>query len=90
MGGLVGGDEALAGTRLLITRTGGATLVIDVVANLLGYRLHGLREGDLLHFHEKAVDIPALTGGEAVIVPALWAHVEGRGLFILEGAQALE
>ena len=88
--GLVGGNEAAASTGLFIARSGGATLVVDVVTNFLGYGLNGLREGNLLHLHEEAEDIPALARGEAVIIAALRAHVEGRSLLILEGAQALQ
>ena len=87
---LVGGDEPTARAGFFIARTGGATLVVDVVANLLGYSFDCLREGDLLHLHEEAEDIPALAGGEAVVVAALRAHVEGWGLLILEGAQPLQ
>ena len=65
-------------------------MVVDVVANLLGHGLNGLREGDLLHLHEEAKDIPALAGGEAVIIATLRAHVERRGLLILERAQTLQ
>ena len=87
---LIRSDEALAGTRLLIARARGTALVVDVVANLLRYRFHCLRERDLLHFHQEAKDIATLAGGKAVVVAALRAHVEGRGLFILEGAQPLQ
>ena len=88
--GLIRGDEALARAGLLIARARGTTLVINVVADFLRYRFHCLREGNLLHFHQEAKDIAALAGGKAVIVTALRAHVKGRGLFVLEGAQALE
>ena len=61
-----------------------------MVADLLRYCLNCFWEGDLLHFHQEAEYIATLAGGKAVVVAALRAHVEGRRLFILERAKALE
>ena len=80
----VGLDEPLTGAGLFRPRASASSLVVDVVADLFRDRFHGLGERQLLHFHEEGKDVAALVSGKAVVVAALRAHVERRGLFVLE------
>ena len=67
-----------------------AALVRDAVADPVRQLLDGLDEPDVLHLHEEGEDIPALARGEAVEIAVLRAHVERRGLLVLERRQTLE
>src|SRR5699024_5698865 len=90
VGRLVRVDEAFAGARFFTTRPRRPTLVVDRVPDLLGDRLHRLREGDVLHLHEEGEDVTTLARGEAVEVPAVRTDVERRGALVLERTQTLE
>ena len=81
-------DKPLPGTRFDPVHRA-ATLVVDVVADPLGALLDSLGEGDVLHLHEEAEDVPALAGREAVEVALVRTHMEGRRLLVLERAEAL-
>ena len=89
VGCLVRLDKALAQAWLFLAGGGGATLIGDLVADLLGDGLDGLGESELFHLHEEVKDVAALARGEAVIVAALRAHVERGGALIFERAQPL-
>ena len=84
----VGGDEPLARARLL-PPAGAAALVIDAVTDLLGARLHGLGERQVLHLHEEAEDVPALARRKAVVVTVIGPHVEAGRALVFERRQPL-
>ena len=90
VGGLVGCQQPLTGSAVHLARARGPALVVDVVADVVRHRLHGLGESQLLHLHHEGEDVAALARGEAVVVAVRGTDVEARRALVLERAQALQ
>ena len=52
--------------------------------------LSALGEGEVVDLHDEVDGVAAILAAEAVVEPLGRADVEGRGLLVVEGAQALE
>ena len=75
VGGLIRGNQPLPGSGFLPAARS-PTFIVNAVANLLGANLHCLREGNMLHFHQKTEHIAALPRGEAVKVATVGPHMK--------------
>ena len=75
VGGLIRGNQPLPGSGFLPAARS-PTFIVNAVANLLGANLHRLREGNMLHFHQKTEHIAALPGGKAVKVATVGPHMK--------------
>ena len=67
-----------------------AVLATQLDAVLVGEPLDRLGEGEPVDLHQEGDDVAALLAAEAVEELARGLDVEGRGLLVVEGAQALE
>ncbi len=67
-----------------------ALLVPQGDAGQAGQALDRLREGEVVDLHDEVEGVPARLAAEAVVEPLAGADLEGRGLLVVEGAQALE
>src|SRR5690606_23392686 len=71
-------------------RSGGRPLLVpERDAVLARETLDGLDEGQPLDLHQEAIHVPAGTTAEAVVRADRRAHVERRGLLVVERTQAL-
>ena len=67
-----------------------ALLVPQGDAGLGGQPLDRLREGEVVDLHDEVEGVAALLAAEAVEQALARADLEGRGLLVVEGAEALE
>ncbi len=88
-GDLVGLDQADA-LAALVRRVVPALLVAQRDAGLAGQALDRLREGEVVDLHHERDGVAALLAAEAVEEPLARTDLEGRGLLVVEGAQALQ
>lgn len=87
--GLVRVDQPLP-LALLVARDVAALLVAQLDPRAPGEALHRLDEAQVLDLLHERDDVAALGATEAVEQAARGGDVEGRGLLVVEGAQALQ
>ncbi|MPM25025.1 hypothetical protein SDC9_71514 [bioreactor metagenome] len=87
-GRLIGGQHPLPQARL----GGRAAVVADAQldAGLVGQRLDGLGETQIVDLLEKGDDIATLAAAEAVVEAPRWRHLKTGGLLVMERAQPLQ